>query len=94
MTHLLKTLLFLLSLGVIDFYINIFPLKAITVSQNIIVQNSENEKYTEAEKLYEQLFSLYQQGKYKEAIPIAEKNHCFSQRISWRKAPRHCRSYQ
>ncbi|AFZ55137.1 CHAT domain-containing tetratricopeptide repeat protein [Cyanobacterium aponinum] len=73
MTHLLKTLLFLLSLGVIDFYINIFPLKAITVSQNIIVQNSENEKYTEAEKLYEQLFSLYQQGKYKEAIPIAEK---------------------
>lgn len=51
-----------------------FPIPTIAQPiQDLIVQNSNVDGLSEAEKLYNQAFQLYLQGKYQEAIPLAEK---------------------
>ncbi len=76
-----------LFLGSFTISINTPSLKAIPVSETFISQNLDRVKYAEAEKLYEQLFTLYQQGKYTEAIPVAEKIIALAKELVGEKHP-------
>lgn len=86
--HLIPHLILSLFLGTINFSTNILPVSAIPISANkLISQNPDTVKYIQAKQLYEELFTLYQQGKFTEAIAVAEKIVALAKELVGEKHP-------